>query len=53
MRKKYVSEVATEPNLIFYLRLIWNNLNIILVLTLLCSIQISDGINLSGLQKQH
>lgn len=46
MSKKYIKNRVEEASWLFYGRLIWDNLNIILVLMLLYSSLVADGVQL-------
>lgn len=48
MTKKYIKVRIEESNPVFYARLAWDNLNIILVLILLYTSLVSDGLLLSS-----
>jgi hypothetical protein len=51
LRKRYVKLRIEENKWLFYSRIIWDNLNVILVIMLLYSILVSDGISLSSTDK--
>lgn len=47
-RKKYIKERIEEKKALFYFRLAWDNLNIILVIMLLYSALVADGLQLTA-----
>ncbi len=51
MRKKYIKDRIEEGRILFYVRLIWDNLCIIFVLMLLYSSLVADGVLLSSNSK--
>lgn len=53
MRKKYIKDRIEEGKYLFYVRLIWDNLNIIFVLMLLYSSLVADGVKLHSNSKQN
>lgn len=50
MREKYVRQVVAQDYMAYLAKLIWNNVNIILVLMLLYCAPVEDGIHLAGFQ---
>jgi hypothetical protein len=51
MRKRYVKSRVEDGKWAFYSRIIWDNLNIILIIMLLYSALVADGLSLSSSDK--
>lgn len=51
MRKKYIKERIEEKKGLYYGRLIWDHLNIILIIMLLYSALVADGLQLTSTVK--
>jgi hypothetical protein len=48
LRKRYVKHRIEEGKCVFYIRMVWDNLNIILIIMLLYSALVADGLKLSS-----
>lgn len=48
LKKRYVKSRVEESQWVFYVRIIWDNLNIILIIMLLYSALVADGLSLSS-----
>lgn len=48
MRKKYIKERIEEQKALFYGRLVWDKLNILVIIGLLYSALVADGMQLSS-----
>jgi hypothetical protein len=48
LRKKYIKERIEEDKFVFYCRIAWGNLNIILIIMLLYSALVADGVQLTS-----
>jgi hypothetical protein len=51
LRKRYVKCRVEESKWLFYTRIIWDNINIILIIMLLYSALVADGLTLSSSDK--
>jgi hypothetical protein len=48
LRKKYIKDRIEESKAVFYSRLVWDNINLILILMLLYSALVADGLRLTS-----
>lgn len=48
LKKRYLKARIEESNSVFYCRLVWDNLNLILIIMLLYSAVVADGLKLAS-----